>query len=194
MSRYCQLPVPMTVTGRSSSITNAFINAVIPVFTPTIEEELEALAILEIDPNDICCAYCGDKATEWDHFRPIVRNQEPTGYITEIANLVPSCGKCNQSKGASEWRKWMEGGAKLSPKSRGIRDLEARIERLEVFEAWRSPRKIDFPEIVGQELWEKHRQNWRTVLDLLKQSQEIANEIRKITAHAVYLPQPSVSD
>ena len=91
--RYCLLPAPMSVTGRSSSITNAFINAIIPVIEPTEEEELEALRILQIDPNHICCAYCGDKATEWDHLRPIISNQEPTGYITEIANLVPSLRK-----------------------------------------------------------------------------------------------------
>lgn len=29
--RYCQLPTSMTVTGRSSSITNAFFTAIIPV-------------------------------------------------------------------------------------------------------------------------------------------------------------------
>ena len=98
----------MSVTGRSSSITNAFIDAIIPAVDPTEEEKLEALRILQIDPKDIRCAYCGDKATEWDHLRPIITIQEPTGYITEIANLVPSCGKCNQSKGnhtgGSGWR------------------------------------------------------------------------------------------
>ena len=179
-ARYCQLPAPMNVTGRSSSITNAFINAIVPVVEPTEEEELEALRILQIKPGDIRCAYCGDKATEWDHLRPIVSNQEPTGYITEIANLVPSCGKCNQSKGKSHWRTWMEGSARLSPKSRGVPDLGARIERLQKYEAWRQPRKIDFATVVGPEKWQRHRQNWRSVLDLLKTSQELASEIRTI--------------
>src|SRR5258708_2164071 len=134
--RYCQLPAPMNVTGRSSSITNAFINAIIPVVEPTEEEELEALRILQIDPQDIRCAYCGDKSTEWDHLRPIVSAQEPTGYVTEIANLVPSCSKCNQSKGKSHWQTWMEGAARLSPTSRNILDLAARVERLQRYEVW----------------------------------------------------------
>jgi hypothetical protein len=179
---YCQLPAPMSVTGRSSSITNAFINAIVPVFEPTEKEELEALHILEIDPGNIRCAYCGDKATEWDHFRPTISNQEPTGFVTEIANLVPSCGKCNQSKGKSHWRAWMEGPAKLSPKSRGIADLSTRVERLKKYEEWRKPRKIDFATVVGSEMWQRHRQNWRDVLDLLKTSQELAGEIRTIVA------------
>ena len=181
--RYCQLPAPMSVTGRSSSITNAFINAIIPIDEPTEEEELAALRILEMDPQDIRCAYCGDKSTEWDHFRAIISDQEPTGFITEIANLVPSCGKCNQSKGKSPWRTWMESNARLSPKSRGINDLSARIERLEKYEAWRQPRKIDFAAVVGPEMWKRHRENWRNVLDLLKKSQELAGEIRSIIAN-----------
>jgi hypothetical protein len=172
----------MSVMGRSSSITNAFINAIIPVIEPTEQEELESLRILEIDPRDIRCAYCGDKATEWDHLRPIISNQEPTGYITELANLVPSCGKCNQSKGKSPWLLWMESDARLSPKTRGVSDLAQRIARLQNYEAWRQPRNIDFAAIVGPELWKRHRQNWRSVLDLLRKSQELATEIRTIVA------------
>jgi HNH endonuclease len=182
--RYCQLPTPMSVLGRSSSITNAFVNAIIPVIEPTEEEQLEALRILEIDPQDIRCAYCGDRSTEWDHLRPIISNQEPTGYITEISNLVPSCGKCNQSKGKSYWRTWMEGTAKLSPQSRRVRDLEERVKRLERYESWREPRKIDFAAIVGPEMWKRHRENWRGVLDLMKKSQELASEIRSIILKA----------
>ncbi|MCC6176234.1 MAG: HNH endonuclease [Chloroflexi bacterium] len=172
----------MTVTGRSSSITNAFFTAIIPVVEPTEAEELEALGILGIEPSDIRCAYCGDKATEWDHFRPIISHQEPTGFVTEIANLVPSCGKCNQSKGNSYWRTWMEGNANLSPKSRGVPDLDDRIARLQAYEQWRQPRKIDFAAVVGPDLWQRHRENWRSVLDLLKKSQELATEIRDIVA------------
>jgi 5-methylcytosine-specific restriction endonuclease McrA len=182
--RYCQLPATMSVTGRSSSITNAFINAIIPTIEPTEAEELEALRILGMSQDDIRCAYCGDKATEWDHFRAIISNQEPTGYITEIANLVPACGKCNQSKGKSHWRTWMEGNAKLSPKTRGVKDIEERIVRLAEYENWRQPKKIDFASVVGPEMWERHRKNWRSVLDLLKESQELASEIRVIVAKA----------
>lgn len=182
--KYCQLPTAMTVTGRSSSITNAFIVAIIPIVEPTEAEELEALRILGVNPQDIRCAYCGDKATEWDHLRAIISGQEPTGYITEIANLVPACGKCNQSKGKSHWRDWMLGNARLSPTTRGIPDVANRVARLEAYEKWRKPRKFDFATIVGPELWQRHRQNWRDVLGLLKTSQELAVEIRGIIAKA----------
>lgn len=186
--RLCQLPTPVNVTGRSSSITNAFFSAIIPVIERREEEELEALRILHIDPRDISCAYCGSKATEWDHLRPIISGQEPTGYITEIANLVPSCGKCNQSKGKSYWRPWMEGNARLSPKTRNIPDLAERVARLQRYEAWRQPLKIDFAAVVGPELWQKHKENWRSVLQLLQKSQELANELRSIVAKTVRSP------
>jgi hypothetical protein len=180
--RYCQLPKVSTVRGRSSSITNAFFNAIIPVVPPSDEEVLEALAILELDKDDIRCAYCGDKSTEWDHLRPIIENQKPTGYITEIANLVPACGKCNQSKGKSYWKTWMMSGARLSPASRGKSGLEDRVTRLERYERWRTPTRIDFATLVDPEMWQRHEENWRRVLDLLKSSQELASQIRGIVA------------
>src|SRR5215471_14811557 len=84
--------------------------------TPLRKTWLKALTVLQLDPDDLRCAYSGDKATEWDHLRPLISGQEPTGYISEIQNLVPVCGKCNQSKGNSHWRSWMEGNAKLCPR------------------------------------------------------------------------------
>jgi 5-methylcytosine-specific restriction endonuclease McrA len=115
-----QMPTPVSIMGRSSSITNSFINAIIPVVLPTEDELREALSILQMSADDLRCAYCGDRSTEWDHLRPLVVNQRPTGYISEIGNLVPACGKCNQSKGNKPWRSWMEGTAPQSPKTRGV--------------------------------------------------------------------------
>lgn len=152
---------------------------------PTDAEVLDALRILEIDPGDIRCAYCGDTSTEWDHLRPIITNQEPTGYITEIANLVPSCGKCNQSKGKSNWRIWILSSARLSPRSRGIKNLEARVNRLERYERWREPTVMDFAAMMGPELWGRHKQNWSDVLALLKESQELASEISETVLAAI---------
>lgn len=96
------MPTMMKITGRTSTITNAFVSTIISAIQPTEAEVSEALEILGLNPNDLQCAYCGDRSTEWDHLRPLVRAKKPTGYISEIANLVPSCGKCKQSKGAKD--------------------------------------------------------------------------------------------
>jgi predicted RNase H-like nuclease len=86
------MPRPVKITGRTSSITNAFVNGVFPCRHPNAEEVTEALRILEPNADDLRCAYCGDRASEWDHLRPLIAGKRPTGYISEIANLVPACG------------------------------------------------------------------------------------------------------
>jgi len=182
--RHCQLPKVSTVSGRSSSITNAFFNAIIPVHIPSPEDELEALSMLEMSPDKICCAYCGDPHSEWDHLRPIIREKKPTGYITEIANLVPACGKCNQSKGGYDWRDWMLGSAPRSPKTRGIEDVDRRVMLLERYESWRKPICIDFDSVVEPALWKKHKENWQDVLSLLGKSQSLAKQIRILIEEA----------
>src|SRR5262249_50591603 len=147
--------------SRKSSITNAFVSMVIPVIVPTPEEIEEALRILCMDPANVRCAYCGNPMTEWDHLRPLVLKMRPTGYVTEIANLVPCCAKCNQSKGGSQWRVWiLNDRAKHSPKRRGIPDLAERIDRLEAYERWKSPTLIEFEAILGREVWEQYWSLW----------------------------------
>lgn len=175
-----QMPSFQTMVSRMSSITNAFVNSVVPMVPPTIDEIDEALSILEIKPQDVRCAYCGDKSSEWDHLRPLVIGRRPTGFISEIANLVPACGKCNQSKGNKPWREWMlSKTARHSPTSRGRTDVTARIDRLVRFEQWKSPTKIDFVAIIGRERWEHYWSLCEAVIDELKQCQEHADSIHR---------------
>src|SRR5947209_1676947 len=91
-----RMPGGFTITGRTTSIRNVFVAAIIPVVRPSIDEIRRALEILELNPCDLRCSYCSDQATEWDHLRPLVKDGKPTGYPSSIRNLVPSCGKCNQ--------------------------------------------------------------------------------------------------
>jgi hypothetical protein len=179
------MPSVQTMVSRKSSITNAFVNAIIPpTIPPTPNEIHEALTILGMEPTDVRCAYCGDKATEWDHLRPLVAKRRPTGFISEIGNLVPACGKCNQSKGGSDWRKWILGKAKLSPTGRGLLDTADRVARLERYEQWRPPTRIDFESIIGGDQWEHYWSLCESVIDELRQCQEHADALRaKIIKH-----------
>src|SRR3954468_17503374 len=122
------------ITSRKPTITGLFFVTLTPSITPTDDEVDEALAVLGMTTGACVCAYCGGKKSEWDHFRPIVLNRRPTGYITEIANLVPSCGKCNQSKGNKNWRAWMlSTTANHSPTRLRLSDIDIRIARLEEY-------------------------------------------------------------
>ena len=173
-----QMPSVQTMVSRKSSITNAFVNAIIPTTAPTFEEIEEALRILGMRHDDVRCAYCGERSTEWDHLRPLVVKRRPTGFITEIANLVPACGKCNQSKGNKPWREWMMSGARLSPTGRGLAGSEERIARLEEFERWKTPTQVDFGSIVGLQDWERYWTLCDDVNKELRQAQEVADALR----------------
>lgn len=175
-----KMPNPVPITGRSSSITNSFTNAIIPVIFPSETEVAEALEILGLDANDLRCAYCGDKATEWDHLRPLIKNRRPTGYISEIANLVPACGKCNQSKGNKPWRDWMTSEAVLSPKAKEIADLDERIRRIEAYEAWRDVQPLKF--MVDETIWQAYWLQWQVILDAMREGQRMAETIKRIIA------------
>ena len=173
-----KMPNPVTIMGRSSSITNSFVNGIIPCKYPTQAEIKEALDVLNMKESDVRCAYCGAPATEWDHFHPLIVDKQATGYISEIHNLVPACGKCNQSKGNSEWETWMRSNAKLSPASRGIPDLEQRIQRLKDYENKFKPSKYDFASIVGQPSWDKYMSMLEGIFDVMRDAQKFSDKIK----------------
>ena len=130
-----QMPSFQTMVSRKSSVTNAAVNSVIPAITPTPDQIEKALAILGMLVTDVRCALLRRSVNQWDHLRPLVINRRPTGYISEIANLVPACGKCNQSKGNKPWRTWMlNSSAKRSPTCRGLPNVADRISRVETYD------------------------------------------------------------
>lgn len=181
-----RMPSAATMKSRKSSITNAFVGAIIPTIAPTHEEIDQALQILAMEPYNVRCAYCGDQSTEWDHLRPLVIDRRPTGFITEIANLVPACGKCNQSKGNSSWRTWIVSNrAKWSPTRRGLSNVSERVARLEEYEKWRKPTNVNFASIVGHDEWERYWNLCEGVIAELNECQEVANDIRKQVLEAL---------
>ena len=180
-----RMPSVQTMVSRKSSITNAFVGSVIPVVFPTVEEISEALAILGQDPEDVRCAYCGDKSSEWDHLLPLVMKRRPTGFISEIANLVPACGKCNQSKGNQPWKTWMLGSAKYSPMGRGVSGLAERVMRLERYQQWKRPTRVDFSLIVGKDDWENYWELCEVLNADMRKAQDVADGFRSRILGAV---------
>ncbi len=175
--RLFAMPKPVRITGRSSSITNSFVNGIIPVVTPSAAEVRAALEVLGM-AEVVSRSYCGDTSTEWDHLRPLVVGKRPTGFISEIHNLVPSCGKCNQSKGNKPWRIWMLSDARLSPKTRKVLDIDHRIQRLEAFELWSTPTQVHFEEVVSEELWRRHWENHASLMTMMGEAERVAALIR----------------
>jgi len=170
------MPSKGSILGRKSSITAAFFQAITPMIQPTAEEVHEVLTILGMRPGGCFCAYCGGAKTEWDHFRPTVIDRRPTGFISEIANLVPCCGKCNQSKGNKNWRVWISSKAALAPIMRDPAGLQERIERLQKFEEWRVPVCIDYVGLLGEDRFSQYLR----LLDACEQEMRVGHEMSRI--------------
>lgn len=185
-----QMPSFQTMVSRKSSITNAAVNSVVPAIHPTADEIEQALKILGMTAADVRCAYCGDPSTEWDHLRPLVKGRRPTGFISELANLVPACGKCNQSKRNEAWREWMlSKSAPRSPTGRGIKDVAERIQRLEAYVQWRPPTHIDFEALIGHDEWERYWSLVEAVIAEMASCQGVADGLHKRIA--AMLPAPN---
>lgn len=171
---------PPKLTGRRSTLTGLFFTTLTPYIEPSDAEVDKALCVLGMQRGACVCAYCGDRKSEWDHFRAVVKDRKPTGYITEIANLVPACGKCNQSRGNKDWRAWMLGSAEQSPSARGIQGTSDRIDRLEAFEQWSKPVRIDYATLAEEHHWTLHTTNLERVLKLLEEAEAHAKKLRSL--------------
>jgi hypothetical protein len=178
--RIFKIPNAVSIKGRTSSITNSFINGIIPIIEPIESEIDEVLNIFNLSKDKVECVYCGDKSTEWDHLQPLIKNKRFTGFITEIQNLVPACGKCNQSKGNRNWFDWIYSNAKQSPFSRQIFDIDKRAKRIRDFENWKKTTNINFQEIVGNEKWKEYESFYEIIIKSMNECQIVSSEIKQI--------------
>jgi hypothetical protein len=177
------LPKPHGLGARTSSITNAAINGILPIAYPTEMEIDKALSFFNQQRgSELACVYCGDPATEWDHLRPLIKDKKPTGEYTQIRNLVPACGKCNQSKGNKYWKDWMLGSAPLSPRNRSKVGLDLRVKNLEEFEKWgKDIDKANLEKTVGHELWDKYLRALNKIYKSIDEAEVVAIEIKAKT-------------
>ena len=170
---------PLKITSRSSSITNSFVQAIIPTVRPTDAELGMALNELGMTFDTRACVYCGVSATDWDHLRPLVKGKRPTGFLNEARNLVPSCGPCNQSKSGAYWKDWMEGNAPGSPKRRGVKDVAQRIATLAKFEEWGNLAPFPIQSAVTAEKWAAYWAALQEIQDKMSEAQVLADEIQR---------------
>jgi hypothetical protein len=178
----------LKITSRTSSITNSFVQAIIPSYLPTVEELREALKVLGMSEGNLECVYCGLPSTDSDHLMPLVRGRQPTGYLHEIRNLVPCCGRCNQSKGGRDWKAWMLGSATGSPTSRKVPGIAERIKRLERYVAWGKLKPVPLKELAGHELWDDYWRHLKVIEDALIAAQQKATEVQGAIKKALDKP------
>ncbi|MCT2398585.1 HNH endonuclease [Novosphingobium mangrovi (ex Huang et al. 2023)] len=176
---------PLKITSRTSSVTNGFVQAILPDALPDREEHGAILAMLEQNPNRLTCVYCGDPAQHWDHLNPYVKGKRPSGYLNEARNLVPACGPCNTSKSGHDWRAWMFGNAKGSPATRGIPNLNTLAARIDNMVALSELKPIDLRTMIDPELWNRYWSRLEEIEALLIAAQREAAEIQEQIAACV---------
>ena len=175
-----RLPKRKSVKGVFSSITKSYVESIIPTIAPNENEITEILGFLGMSRENIHCAYCGDPCTEWDHFRPLVKNKRPTGYISEIDNFVPSCGKCNFSKGNKDWQVWFKSTARLSPTTRQVDKLNQLFNNLLNYEANTQPVLIDFSEFEKHPIWIEYWESHEKLESLVSEIDKIGLEVKRL--------------
>jgi len=83
-----------------------------------------------------------------------------------------------------------------SPTQRGVPDVPERIARLEAFERWRTPSRIDFEAIVGTAAYAAYWAEMDRVIAELESSQKLADGLRHTIAEAAdaWQIRPQVGD
>lgn len=97
-----KMPTKSDLKGRTSTISNAFAISITPYIRPSEEDLKDYYKSLGIEEGQ--CTYCLGIGNGRDHLKPLVSNGMPTGYITDIHNLVPCCQRRNSSKGSKVFR------------------------------------------------------------------------------------------
>lgn len=97
------------VNTRSSTVTNAFVAALLPHDKYDLLAVKQAMVKLGQDPEKLSCVYCGAIPTTWDHLTNLVQDRKANGPGHRVYNLVPCCSACNSSKGGATFEDWIRG-------------------------------------------------------------------------------------
>ena len=164
---------------RTTTINHAFASAIAPAEALVGARLSGALGVLDQSPDDdLLCVYCDRPAETWDHLVALVRAGEMSGYGHTFSNLVPACRECNSTKGNKEWRSWLR-------TSRG--DCEVRISRIERYIEFcgSAMRSMEDLELVAPQWLERYTAVRHQVLDLLREADKLADQIRSAAARAI---------
>ena len=180
-----KLPTKSDLKSRTSTINNAFAISITPYIYPSPIETVHFLEELQIKEGQ--CAYCLGEANAMDHVKPLVTNGLPTGYITEIKNLVPCCSACNSAKGAKDFLLWYKSQKNIERLYRKGLDDEQIDDRFNIVSAYidKIPQPINYKEILGDEIWDEYIARKSKMLELLKENQTFCNQLSTIIAKKI---------
>lgn len=181
------------VNSRSSTVTNAFVAALLPHDDYRKPDVEQAMKDLGQNCGNLTCVYCKAPANTWDHLINLVQDRKANGNGHRIRNLVPCCSACNSSKGGIGFEEWINGYTdlkerKIKPASRVKGDRRKLVKLLKNY-VKKCPRRsaIDI-ELEAQLMVLRD-----AVLDILKQADKLVAESRSSTTTKVSKPSPKPS-
>lgn len=174
-----KLPNAPNINGRKSTIAKALSDGIAPRYRPNNKEYNEYLMFFHKDIEDnFLCAYCGIKSDYLEHFRPLVENKKPTGYGSDIYNLVPSCKTCNEKKKNDYWKTWMNNLEIIGTVH--SENHNKRFDNLKKFESWGENKviHINYENLIGSEIWSKYLKSFEELLTTMDELNTIQTIIR----------------
>lgn len=180
MNSKFKMPTKSNLKSRSSTISNAFAISITPFISPTQEETAGYYEQLQIKEGQ--CAYCLGEGNGRDHLKPLVEGGMPTGYITDIHNLIPCCQRCNSSKGSKDFRSWYKSEKNIQRlKKYGLTEQQI-DERYKIICKYENNigAKLDYESIIGKEKWDEYKRRKEALLMQLKSDQEFCDELYEI--------------
>lgn len=174
------MPTKSSLKSRTSTISNAFAMSITPSIRPTKSEIADLYKALQI--NDGQCAYCLGKCNSVDHLHPLVTGGNPTGYITNINNLVPCCSSCNSSKGKKAFEDWYlsdKNIARLLAEGLSREQIQDRYEIIVAF-AKKADDPLDYKAILGDDLWNEYLKRKDDLNKALQDNQLFCDKLNQI--------------
>lgn len=176
-----KMPACQNLKDRISTINNAYATSITPCIRPDNKNEIDQYyKELGVEKNQ--CAYCLGEGNGMDHLKPLVEGGMPSGYITDIHNLVPCCSKCNSSKGSKSFKDWyMSDKNKKRLKGLGLdaKKIDERYKKICDFED-KIPGPIDYEKIVGKKKWEEYKDRKDKLVKQLVEEQKFLDDLNKI--------------
>ena len=175
-----KLPTKANLKGRSSTISNAFAISITPYIYPTSAAITDFYDLLAIEEGQ--CAYCLGDANAMDHIKPLVTDGLPTGYITDIHNLVPCCWACNSAKGKKDFSEWYLSKNNVDRLHKKGLSNDKIQERFSVIKNYisRIGVPLNYQEILGDDLWNEYLSRRKNLIAALRENQEFCDKLDAI--------------
>ena len=122
----------------------------------------------------------GGKYDYLEHFRPLVEKGQPTGYGSDIYNLVPSCSSCNVRKGNMTWQDWMQN--EHNPGVSDEKEHAKRFSTLLEFDSWGKDETafVNYEKLIGSKKWKEYQEGYAEIIKYIEKIHPIQKEIKAL--------------